>query len=151
MYEDRWSLSSDTEDEQYCPIKQGKHRIPTALKPLEPVYLQPIQQYLNQWKDNPDFYHDFVYSCPFNQEITKHMINKTETLSTHKSWEHLVEYFSTIYTAHELADLIYEALSNLNEGQLYLSFLINHQYSYMWPKGDNFCDPSLPIPYDLTH
>ena len=76
------------------------------------------------------------------------MITKTETLSTHKTWGYLFDYFSTTHTADELADLVYEALSYLNEGQFYLKFLINHHYTYMWPKGKNFCDPSLSIPYN---
>ena len=56
------------------------------------------------------------------------MITKTETLSTHKAWGNLFDYFSTNYTAVELSDLIYEALCNLNEGPHYLKFLINHHF-----------------------
>ena len=59
------------------------------------------------------------------------MVSKTETLSTHKAWGYLFEYFSTTYTADELADLVYESLCNLNEGQHYLKFLINHHYTHM--------------------
>ena len=150
MSEDKWSWSSETEEEDQCPIQHRKHTIPTNLKPLPLVYIKPIQDYLDQWKDNSNFYHDFIYACPFKHDITKHLISKTETLSTHKAWGYLFEYFSTTYTAHELSDLIYEALSNLNEDQFYLKFLINHHHTYMWPQGDNFCDPSLPIPYDVT-
>ena len=149
MSEDKWSWSSETE-EDHCPIQHGKHTIPTNLKPLPRVYIKPIQDYLDQWKDNSNFYHDFIYACPFKHDITKHLISKTETLSTCKAWGYLFDYLSTTYTAHELSDLIYEALSNLNEGQSYLKFLINHYHTYMWPQGDNFCDPSLPIPYDVT-
>ena len=113
--------------------------------------IEPFQKYLDQWKNDTTFYHDFIYACPFNNEVTKHFINKTETLSTHKAWGYLFDYFSTNYRAIELADLIYEALSELNEGQHYLKFLINHHFTHVWPTGDNFCDPSLPIPYDPTH
>ena len=79
------------------------------------------------------------------------MITKIETLSTHKTWGYLFDYFSTTYTADELADLVYEALCYLNEGQFYLKFLINHHYTYMWPKGKKFCDSSLSIPYNPLH
>ena len=44
------------------------------------------------------------------------MVSKTETLSTHKAWGYLFEYFSTTYTVDELADLVYESLCNINEG-----------------------------------
>ena len=147
MNEDRWSWSSDPE-EDINPLYEGKHRIPTQHKPLGLDYIQPFQKYLDQWKDDSTFYQDFIYSCPFDNKVTKHMVSKIETLSTHKTWGYLFHYFSTAYTADELADLVYEALSNLNEGQLYLKFLINHHYMYMWPKGTNFCDPSLSRPFN---
>ena len=79
------------------------------------------------------------------------MINKTETLSTNKTWGYLFDYFSTTCTADELTDLVYEALCNLNEGKIYLKFLLNHHYTYMWPKGKNFCDPSLSTPFNPLH
>ena len=50
------------------------------------------------------------------------MITKLETLSTHKTWGYLFDNFSTTYTADEFADLVYEALCYLNEGQFYLKF-----------------------------
>ena len=114
-------------------------------------YIQPLQQYLDKWKTDSTFYQDFIYSCPFDNEVTKHLITKLETLSTHKTWGYLFDYFSTTYTADELADLVYEALCYLNEGEFYLKFLINHHYTYMWPKGNNFCDPYLPIPSTLLY
>ena len=150
MNEDRWSLSSDNEEEENV-INVEKHTIPTKLRPLGLVYVQPCQEYLDQWKHNPTFYQDFIYACPFNYEVTKHMVTKIETLSTHKTWGYLFDYLSTTYTPAELADLIYEALCNLNEGQHYLGFLINHHYTYMWPSGKNFCDPSLPRPFNPLH
>ena len=115
------------------------------------AYIQPIQEYLDQWKNDSTFYQDFIYSCPFDNQVTKHMITKTETLSTNKTWGYLFDYLSTTYTADELADLVYESLCNLNEGQHYLKFLLNHHYTYMWPKGNNFCDPSLSIPFNPLH
>ena len=149
MNEDKWSWPSDAEEDNSL-LNGEKHRIPTTHKPLSLSYVQPFQQYLDQWKNDSTFYHDFIYSCPFNNEVTKHMITKTETLSTHKAWGYLFDYFSTNYTAVELSDLIYEALCNLNEGQHYLKFLINHHFTHVWPNGNNFCDPSLSIPYDPT-
>ena len=49
---------------------------------------------------------------------------KKEIASIPKAWEHLFDYLSGTYSARELADLIYETLSDLNEGQFYLKFLI---------------------------
>ena len=150
MNEDRWSWSTE-EEEDYNPLTQGKHRIPSSQNPLALAYIQPFQEYLDQWKNDSTFYQDFIYSCPFDNKVTKHMITKTETLSTNKTWGYLFDYFSTTYTADELADLVYEALCNLNEGQLYLKFLLNHHHTYMWPKGKNFCDPSLSTPFNPLH
>ena len=84
MNEDKWSWSSD-DGEENSLFNQEKHRIPTKHKPLPLSFIQPFQQYLDQWKNDSTFYHDFIYSCPFNNEVTKHMITKTETLSTHKA------------------------------------------------------------------
>ena len=150
MNEDRWSWSTE-EEEDYNSPNYGKHRIPSARHPLAFGYIQPLQQYLDKWKDDSLFYQDFIYSCPFTNENTKHLITKLETLSTHKTWGYLFDYFSTTYTAEELADLVYEALCYLNEGQCYLQFLINHHYNYMWPTGTNFCDPSLSVPSTLLY
>ena len=150
MNEDRWSWSTE-EEEDYNPLNHGKHRIPSSHEPLALGYIQPLQQYLDKWKTDSIFYQDFIYSCPFDNEVTKHMITKLETLSTHKTWGYLFDYFSTTYTADELADLAYEALCYLNEDEFYLKFLINHHYTYMWPKGNNFCDLSLPIPSTLLY
>ena len=147
MNEDRWSWPSDA-DEDNSLMNEEKQRIPTTHKPLSLFYIKPFTEYLDQWKNDSIFYQDFIYSCPFNNEVTKHMVNKTETLSTHKAWGYLFEYFSTTYTVDELADLVYESLSNLNEGQHYLKFLLNHHYTHMWPKGKKFCDPSLTIPFN---
>ena len=147
MNEDKWSWSSDIEEED-SPLNEGKYRIPTKQKPLALAYIEPFQQYLDQWKNNSTFYQDFIYACPFNNVVTKHLDCKIETLSTHKTLGYLFDYLSTTYIAVELADLVYEALSNLNEGQHYLKFLINHHYTHMWPTGKNFCDPSLPIPFN---
>ena len=149
MSEDQWSRQSDAEEDNSLPHDE-KHRIPTTHRPLSLSFIQPFQQYLDQWKNNSIFYHDFIYSCPFNNEVTKHLISKTETLSTHKAWGYLFDYLSTTYTADELADLVYESFCNLNEGPHYLKFLINHHYTHMWPQGNNFCDPSIAIPYNPT-
>ena len=121
MNEDRWSWSTE-EEEDYNPLNEGKHRIPSSHSPLVLAYIQPFQEYLDQWKNDSTFYQDFIYSCPFDNKVTKHMITKTETLSTNKTWGYLFDYLSTTYTAAELADLVYESLCNLNEGQLYLKF-----------------------------
>ena len=148
--EDKWSLSSQELEEQRNYYISAKHTIPTKLKPLPLLYIEPFQKYLDQWKNDSTFYHDFIYACPFNTQVTKHFVSKTDTLSTNKAWGYLFDYFSTNYRAIELADLIYEALCELNEGEHYLKFLINHHFTHVWPIGDNFCDPSLPIPYDPT-
>ena len=150
MNEDRWSCSSE-EEEDYNSLNYGKHRIPSTRHPLAFGYIQPLQQYLDKWKDDSTFYQDFIYSCPFTNENTKHLITKLEILSTHKAWGYLFDYFSTTYTADELADLVFEALCYLREDECYLKFLINHHYMYMWPQGNNFCDPSLPIPSTLLY
>ena len=145
MNVDRRSRSTEVEQDDNS-LNHGKHRIPSSRNPLAFGYIQRLQQYLDKWKDDSLFYQDFIYSCPFTNEDTKHMITRLETLSTHKTWGYLFDYFSTTYTAAELADLVYEALCYLNEGQCYLKFLINHHYNYTWPTGKNFCDPSLSIP-----
>ena len=41
--------------------------------PLAFGYIQPLQQYLDKWKDDSTFYQDFIYSCPFTNENTKHL------------------------------------------------------------------------------
>ena len=64
----------------------------------------------------------------------------------HKNWATLFQHFQTNYSAKELSDLIYEVLHDLNQHEHYLHFLINHHYNYMWPTGENFCDPNLPVP-----
>ena len=73
MNEDKLSWSSDTEEENGS-LNEGKHRIPTKHKPLALSYIEPFQQYLDQWKNNSTFYQDFIYSCPFNNVVTKHMV-----------------------------------------------------------------------------
>ena len=100
MNEDRWFWPSDAEEDSSL-FNGQKHRIPTSHKPLALIYIKPFQQYLDQWKNDSTFYQDFIYSCPFNNEVTKHMVSKTETLSTHKSWGYLFDYLSTTYTADE--------------------------------------------------
>ena len=117
MSEDKWSWQSDAEEDNSLPHDE-KHRIPTTHRPLSLSFIQPFQQYLDQWKNNSTFYHDFIYSCPFNNEVTKHLISKTETLSNHKAWGYLFDYLSTTYTADELADLVYESFCNLNKAHI---------------------------------
>ena len=121
MNEDRWSWSSE-EEEDYNSLNYGKHRIPSARHPLAYGYIQPLQQYLDKWKHDSTFYQDFIYSCPFTNENTKYLITKLETLSTHKAWGYLFDYFSTTYSADELADLVYEAFCYLGEDECYLKF-----------------------------
>ena len=62
------------------------------------------------------------------------------------NWACLFNYFENNYSAKELSDLVYEVLYDLNQHEPYLHFLINHHYNYMWPTGENFCDPNLSIP-----
>ena len=71
MNEDRWSWSSEAEEDNN-PLNEGKHRIPTSHNPLALAYIQPFQEYLHQWKNDSTFYQDFIYSCPFDNKVTKH-------------------------------------------------------------------------------
>ena len=61
MNEDKWSWPSDAEEDNSL-LNGEKHRIPTTHKPLSLSYVQPFQQYLDQWKNNSTFYHDFIFS-----------------------------------------------------------------------------------------
>ena len=121
-------------------------RIPTATHPLEKHYMLPITQFLYQWIHDETFYIDFVDFCPFNRELTIYFCAQRFSSPVHKNWATLFQHFQTNYSAKELSDLIYEVLHDLNQHEHYLHFLINHHYNYMWPTGENFCDPNLPIP-----
>ena len=127
-------------------IIQPIDRIPTPLTPLGKQYIKPITQFFQQWINNPIFFQDFLYSCPFNSYLTDHFNAQTRIYSIPDTWHMLFQYFSHNYSAKELADLIYEVLHDLDQDADYLQFLITQHYHYMWPTGENFCDPFLETP-----
>ena len=121
-------------------------RIPTVTQPLEKHYMLPITQFLHQWVNDKLFYVEFIDFCPFNRELASDFYAQTFMSPMHKNWADLFQHFATNYSAKELSDLIYEVLHDLNQHEHYLHFLINHHYYYMWPTGENFCDPQLEVP-----
>ena len=127
-------------------VKQNPHRIPTPGKPLHEQYIYPIAQFLSVWDNDSTFYQDFIHSCPFNNSLLEHFDFQTRICTTSNAWKNLFKYLTTHYAGKELIDLVYEALHDLGQSELYLKFLINHHYKYIWPTGDDFCDPSLELP-----
>ena len=126
--------------------RKAFHRIPTDDRPLDEQFLKPVIHFLNQWIDDPTFYQDFIYACPFNHFLIEHFNDQPRIHSSPDTWDMLFEHLATNYSAIELADLIYEALHFVDQAENYLEFLLNNKYELMWPTGENFCDPFLEKP-----
>lgn len=127
-------------------VSGASNRIPSIDYPLQPCYMQPISQFLQQWRHDPVFYEDFIYCFPFNTFLIEHFTGQTRICPLPHAWQILFTYLSTNYSAAELADIVYEALHDLDQHHAYLDFLVQNSYKYMWPKGKHFCDPFLEAP-----
>ena len=127
-------------------LRKTYNRIPTSDNPLDEQFLKPVIHFLNQWIDDPTFYQDFIYACPFNYFLIEHFNDQPRINSLPDTWDMLFEYLATNYSAIELADLIYEVLHFVDQAEKYLEFLLTNKYDVMWPTGENFSDPFLEKP-----
>ena len=124
----------------------SKHRIPTSDNPIDSKYIKPVAQFLIPWYHDPLFYQDFIYCCPFNKFLVEHFQLHLNIATIDDTWKNLFRYFSRTYSGAELANLAYEAFHDLGKGGIYLMFLRDNNYMYMWPNGEHFCDPALECP-----
>lgn len=106
----------------------------------------PITQFLFEWINNPIFFQDFIYSCPFNPFLVQHFISLPQICPMPNAWHSFFKYVANIYKVSELADLVYEALHDLGLVGQYIQFLEYYNHYYLWPTGKYLIDPLITTP-----
>ena len=114
--------------------------------PSEGQDISPIKQFLQRYQNNPIFFQDFIHCCPFNKLLVQHFHCLPKIYPVPQAWRNLFSHLTTAYSLQQIADLVFEALYDLDLNEQYLLFLDKNKFYYIWPTGNNFCDPLIDAP-----